>query len=234
MSATMNLVIPSGARIMGAAESHGVQRELTNFLKRHEPPEGGYVALGGIDIRGVGVHTLRQQIIVLDRPNTMEMTVREYLELSGEEASANTIVDVLRTVGLEPTIAHLEDGLDTRIAPSGWPMTIIETMQLMLASAIIANPKVLILNQLFDTMNDEVLRRSLDRLQDNGETTVIYFSGRNHDVGFSHYLFLGQDEQTLFTDFENLWERCRTEACQISISQPGSDLPAPEPSPARG
>lgn len=229
--ATMNFRIPGGARVMGAAELHGVQRELTNFLKRHVPPEAGYVTLGGIDIRGIPAHSLRQQIIVLDRPNAIEMTVREYLELSGEGASAQTIVEVLRAVGLEGAIAQLDDGLDTRIAATGWPLTISETMQLKLASAIIARPKVLVLNQLFDTMNDATLKQSLDRLQQDGDTTVLYFSGRNRHVGFTHYLFLGQKEQSLFGSFAALCERCDSEPCRVSFDEAGQDLPQPGLSP---
>lgn len=229
--ATMNFRIPGGARVMGAAELHGVQRELTNFLKRHVPPESGYVTVGGIDIRGIQAHTLRQQIIVLDRPNAIEMTIRDYLELSGDEATAGTIVEVLRTVGLEQAIAQLKDGLDTRVAATGWPLTITETMQLKLASAIIARPRVLVLSELFDTINDDILKRSLDRLQRDGDTTVLYFSGRNRHIGFTHYLFLGQREQSLFATFDDLCERCDSEPCRVTFDDAGGDLPTPDPSP---
>ena len=46
LATTLNFSIPSGARVLGVAETHGVQRELTNFLKRHIRPNGGYVSLG--------------------------------------------------------------------------------------------------------------------------------------------------------------------------------------------
>ena len=231
--ATMNFAIPEGARVLAASEVYGVQEELNQFLKRHMPPEVGYVTLGGLDIRAIRAHTLRQQVIVLDRPNAIEMTIREFLELSGEGASAHTIVEVLRTVGLEATIAQLDDGLDTQIAPTGWPLAIPETMQLKLASAIIAQPRVLVLTELFDTMNDETLRRSLDRLQQNGDTTVLYFSGRNRKIGFTHFLFLGIREQALFRSFEALAERCRTGKCEYVFDDVSEDFPAPDPTPAR-
>ena len=227
--ATMNFTIPSGARVMGAAEDHGVQRELTNFLKRHEPPSSGFVTLGGIDIRGIKAHTLRQKIIMLDRPNAIEMTVREFLELSGDGATPQEIVEVLRIVGLDTAVARLDDGLDTRIAATGWPFTITETMQLKLASAIIAKPKILIIGQLFDTLTDETLRRSLDRLQADCDTTVLYFSGRNHNVGFTHYLYLGQKEQQVYNSFDALCERYDSDRGHAAIDSVGNDLPTPAP-----
>lgn len=201
---TLDFEIPSGARVLGVAETHGVQRELTNFLKRHIKPSSGYVSLGGYDIGHVHAHELRQQIIVLDRPNAIEMTIREYLQLSGDNATSKRIFYALKTVGLETAISQLEDGLDTRVAATGWPLTITETMQLKLAAAIIAKPRVLVLGQLFDTMPTQPLSKSLDALQTESLTTVLYFSTRLRDLAFDQFLYLGYEEQGFFDSFDSL------------------------------
>ncbi|MDJ0941536.1 MAG: ABC transporter ATP-binding protein [Woeseiaceae bacterium] len=213
--ATLNFTVPSGARVLSTAETHGVQRELTNFLKRHIRPASGYVALGGQDIMGIRAHELRQQIIVLDRPNAIEMKIREYLQLSTDGASSRRILDALKVVGLDAAISQLEEGLDTRIAATGWPLTITESMQLKLAAAIIAQPRVLVLGELFDTMPGAKLKQALDLLQDTGETTVIYFSGRPRELGFTTYLHLGYEEQRLFDSFEALCAAYDDEPCSI-------------------
>ena len=204
LDTTLNFSIRSGARVLGMVETHGVQREVTNFLKRHILPASGYVTLGGNDIAGIQAHALRQQIIVLDRPNAIEMTIREYLKLSGDGATAQRILEAVRTVGLETSISQLSDGLDTRVAATGWPLTITETMQLKLAAAIIAQPRVLVLGQLFDTMTDNLLERSMDLLQSEGQSTVIYFSGRPRDLSFDTFLHLGYGEQQLFSTYGEL------------------------------
>ncbi len=223
---TLNFTIRSGARVLGAAETHGEQRELTSFLKRHQRPSTGYIALGGNDINGIQAHALRQQIIVLDRPNAIEMTIREYLKLSGDGASSHRILEALRIVGLEAPIAQLEDGLDTHIASTGWPLTITETMQLKLAAAIIARPRVLVLGQLFDTIPDDFLERSMDTLQESGQTTIIYFSGRLRNLGFDTYLYLGYSDQHLFPTFEDLCEHSEARLCATDLLQ-SDDEPKP-------
>ena len=210
---TCDFTIPSGARVLGHAESHGVQREVTNFLKRLERPQSGYVALGGQDIMGIAAHELRQKIIILTRPSAIEMSIREYLQLSAEGASARRILDALRTVGLDQAIAQLDDGLDTRIASTGWPLTITETMQLKLAAAMIAQPKVLVLGALFDTMTGKTLLRSFDAIQADSETTIIYFSARPRELGFTHYLYLGNAEQRVLDSFEALCDYADYEPC---------------------
>lgn len=221
---TLNFLIPSGSRVLGTAETHGVQREVTNFLKRHIRPTRGFVALGGSDIMGIQAHELRQQIIVLDRPNAIEMTIREYLQLSGDSPTSAEILSALATVGLEPAISLLEDGLDTRVAATGWPLTITETMQLKLAASIIAKPRVLVLGQLFDTMRDDNLQRSLDALQAHSTTTIIYFSGRPRDLGFDLFLHLGYEKQSLFKSIGEL--------CAETDSAPCSSGADPAPVPA--
>lgn len=200
--ATLDFAIPSGARVLGYAETHGIERELTNFLKRHTRPSTGYVALGGQDIVGIQAHELRRHIIVLDRPNAIEMTVREYLDLSTDGASSSRILSALKAVGLETAIAHLQNGFDTRIASTGWPLAITEMMQLKLAAAIIAEPKVLVLGELFDTMPDSCLRRSLDLLKQS-QTTVIFFSSRAHSLGFDKYLYLGYEDQRVLDSYDD-------------------------------
>jgi putative ABC transport system ATP-binding protein len=59
---------------------------------------------------------------------------------------------------------------------------------------------VLVLGELFDTMPDSALRRSLDLLQ-QAQTTVIYFSSRTHDLGFDRFLYLGYEQQRVFDSY---------------------------------
>jgi putative ABC transport system ATP-binding protein len=201
---SLDFRIPEGKRVMAVPESHGVQREAINLLKRHAKPESGYISLGGVDIMGVQPHNLRQKVIYLARPTIVDLTIREYLDLSGDEDSNPRDLEVLEAVGLTDEVARLEDGLDTRLSTNGWPLTISETMQLKLAATIIAEPRVLVLNQLFDTMPDRVLRRALDMLQAKCSCTVIYFTNRYHELGFDAYLYLGSKRQPVYDSFEAL------------------------------
>jgi ABC-type bacteriocin/lantibiotic exporter with double-glycine peptidase domain len=206
MQATLSLRIPSRARVLARAENHNLQRLFTNFMKAHDQPRSGYISLGATDIRTVKAHNLRRQVIVIDRPNAVEMTIRGYLLLSSEGATTERMLHVIRTVGLETTVSQLEQGLDTPIAATGWPLSITETMQLKLAAAVLAKPRILILNQIFDVMPESRLRASLELLQSESETTVICFSNRYGDLGFDYFLNLGQQKQTLHRSFDAMLE----------------------------
>ncbi len=206
IAATLSFSIPAGARVLAVPQHHAIQRICTNFLKRHDAPTGGNILLGGTDIQWVKAHTLREQVIVLDRPNAIEMTIQEYLRMSSESASGDAIMEALSCVGLDKTLIQLDKGLHTRLAATGWPLSITEMMQLKLAAAILARPKLLILNQIFDVMVKSALARSLDLLQKQAGTTVIYFSNREADLDYSHYLYLGATEQEYCSSLKQLRE----------------------------
>jgi putative ABC transport system ATP-binding protein len=221
MHATLSFLIPNRARVLARVENHNLQRLFTNFMKVHDRPRRGYITLGGTDIGSVKAHNLRRQVIVIDRPNAVEMTIREYLLLSSEGATTDRMLNVVRTVGLENTVAQLEQGLDTPIAATGWPLSITETMQLKLAAAVLARPRILILNQIFDVMPESRLRASLDLLQAESETSVICFSNRYGDVGYDHFLNIAQEKQTLHRSFDAMLEAA---GGRIDIETSGHEL----------
>jgi len=200
-AASLNFEVPCGSRIMACAENHGVQRLITNLLKRHEKPSGGYISLGGGDILDMDVYALRQEVMIIDRPTILEGTIRDYLRLNADEFNAEKALTALKVVGLERTVARLEKGLDTPIATTGWPLSTPETMQLKLAAALLASPHILILNQLYDQVPEACFAGVLGWLREKTDISLIYFTNRENDLGFDQFLYAENNAQTMTSDF---------------------------------
>ena len=199
---TLDLTIPSHTAVMASASDHGVQRLFTNLLKRHAEADSGLITLGGIDLLDLNVQSLRQSIQVIDRDTFIGATIREYLGLAIERGQSNLMIQALETVGLSSVIASLQDGLDTEIAPTGWPLSSAEIMQLKLAYVLIVKPKILIMNQLFDLVSEEPLAKAIAELRTTSETTIIYFTNRQTDLGFDSFVHFEADKQTTFDNHE--------------------------------
>jgi putative ABC transport system ATP-binding protein len=186
------------------AYSHRAQRVFTNLVRGHAEPDSGYIAVGGQDLRELKAYEMRQEIIVLDRPNAVETSIREYLQLSAPTPEPVDVMALLEIVGLAETVTQLPQGLDTEILGTGWPLSIVETMQLKLAAAIASKPRVLVLTQAYDGMPEVFLLRAMEALQERGETTIVYFTYENIDMRYDHFLRLGYDQQIMVNDYDKL------------------------------
>lgn len=198
----LNFSLAAGERLVTVPEP-GVERTLSMLLKRHVAPDHGLVTVGGSDLGGLNMYLLRSEIIVLDRPTIVEVTIREYLNLAISDATSESILDAINAVGLSERIASLPEGLDTPLASSGWPLTVGEVMELKLANALLACPKVLVLAPVFDVMPPAQLFGVLERLKAAG-TTVLMCTSRPGSFALDGWLWLGRQEQIRFASAAEL------------------------------
>jgi putative ABC transport system ATP-binding protein len=201
-NARFEIDLRPGERLVTVAEP-GADRLLALLLKRHRAPDQGLVSVGGADLGALDMYQLRSDVMVLDRPTIVEVTIREYLALAAPDAGASAILDAIDQVGLSERIATLPKGLDTPLASSGYPLSIGEVMELKLANALLNRPHVLMLSQLFDLMTCERLTRVLDRLRESG-TTVLLCTGRPEAITLDGWFWLGHQRQQRFDTLADL------------------------------
>ena len=175
----------------------GAERALALVLKRHIVPERGLITVGGTDMAAFDMYQLRSDITVLNRPTIVEVTIRNYMELSATDANSGKALEALQMVGLRGRIAGLAQGLDTPLAASGYPLSIGEVMALKLANALVARPRVLMLSQLYDLIPADRLARVLAELKQAG-TTVLLCTGRPEDIALDGWLHLETHRQRRF------------------------------------
>ncbi|RJG54112.1 ABC transporter ATP-binding protein [Sphingobium terrigena] len=192
-----DFAIGSGEQAVIVAEP-GVESQVALLLKRHASPERGLLSIGGSEFGSLDMYLLRSAVMVLNRPTIVDVTIREYLNLAaGRNADGALILRTLDRVGLAARIASLPDGLDTQLASSGSPLSIVEVMQLKLAMALLSRPKLLLLSQLYDMMPVEPLYATLGTLREHG-TTVLLFTGRPQAMALDSYFWLGVRAQRRF------------------------------------
>ncbi|NLR70587.1 ABC transporter ATP-binding protein [Novosphingobium sp. ERN07] len=196
-----DFAVPAGAQV-GVLAAPGVERCLVTLLKRLDVPESGFVSVGGADLGTFDMYRLRSDVIVLDRPTIVEMTVREYLGLSAPGRS-ETMIEALELVGLDRRVGALEGGLDAKLSGTGWPLSVGETMALKLAGAVLVRPRVLMLSPLYDMIPPARLDRVLAALREHG-TTVLQFTERPEGLHRDSWLWIGTDVQREATDLAEI------------------------------
>ena len=194
--ARFDFKLAAGEQLVTRADG-GAERLLAMVLKRHVIPERGLVTVGGADMATFDMYRLRSEVMVLDRPSIVEVTIREYLTLAAAASTSTVMLDALETVGLRDRIAGLPHGLDTPLAASGYPLSIGEVMALKLANALLVRPHVLMLVQLYDLIPTSRLAEVLRQLKAAG-TTVLLCTGRPEDIALDGWFHLEPDRQRRF------------------------------------
>jgi ABC-type bacteriocin/lantibiotic exporter with double-glycine peptidase domain len=193
----LHFEIPSNARVLIKEKQYNVKQLLTTFLQGQQRPQTGFFMLGGIEAHSLPLVNLRREVKVSIQPRLVSVTIREYLELVSDEFNKDKLLDVINVTGLEPIISQLQHGIDTRITESGWPLSISEIARLKLAGAILTQPRVLVLGEMFDMVPESTLLRCFEKLQTGSPTTLLHFSNHNWDLGYTHELQLEVEKQTL-------------------------------------
>lgn len=205
-----DLNLPSGVKAAAAASDPDVARVFTRLLKRISSPDSGLVTIGGIDIEELSGPWLRREVVVLQRPQIVECRLRDFLNLTAPDAAPETLLEALRLTGLEDTLRRLPEGLDTQLHATGAPLSIVEVMLLRLAAALLDRPHALVLGEIFDVVPEARMRAILQAIPP--ETTVLYFTDRGGDLGFTQYLWLGPDAQGVYTSRDEFDGRRRLAA----------------------
>ncbi|MEG3175455.1 ABC transporter ATP-binding protein [Sphingomonas sp. RB3P16] len=213
--ARFDFALAAGEQLVTVADG-GAERLLAMVLKRHSMPGRGLVTVGGADLATFDMYLLRSEVMVLDRPTIVEVTIREYLSLGIAPPLSDTMLYALEAVGLRERIARFPHGLDTPLAGSGYPLSIGEVMALKLANALLVRPRVLMLSQLYDLIPATRLTDVLRRLK-AANTTVLLCTGRPEDITLDGWFRLEPHRQRRFATREALIADTR------SAAQTGSD-----------
>ncbi len=140
-------------------------------------PERGAVLVDGHDVRDVVRSTLaRQMSMVLQEPYLFSGTVKENIKYSHTEATDEQMVEAAKAVGAHDFIIELEHGYDTFLAERGTNLSVGQRQLLSFARAIVANPKILILDEAtanIDSYTELLIQRALSKLLKDRTAVVI-------------------------------------------------------------
>lgn len=142
-------------------------------------PLAGRVRLDGVDAKGVSPSHWQAQVKLVRGQEVLAGRVLDALRWHDPELSLEEAERALARVGLAGRVASWPEGLATRLAPTGAPLSSGETALLGLASAMVAHPKVLILDGLLDTLPEPEAQHLLGLLiERNAPWTLVLISRR--------------------------------------------------------
>jgi ATP-binding cassette subfamily B protein len=163
---TVALVGPTGAG----------KSTIINLLARFYDPSTGQVRMDGYDLSEMSLQSFRSQLgIVLQDPFIFAGTIRENIEYGKLGASDDEIAEAARAVNAHDFIARLPEGYLTKTEERGGTLSQGQRQLLAFARALLAKPRLLILDEATSSIDTETERHIQDALQKlmQGRTTFV-------------------------------------------------------------
>lgn len=171
-----DLKIPFGANIAIVGETGAGKSTLVNLICRFYEPTAGRVLIDGRDARERSQLWLHSSIgYVLQTPHLFSGTVRENLLYGNPDATEEQIERALKLVSADQVIARLEKGLDTDVGEGGDMLSTGEKQLISFARAILAEPKILVLDEAtasVDTITEQRIQSAIDAII-KGRTSIV-------------------------------------------------------------
>ena len=172
----VNLQIPAGSICGIIGETGAGKSTLVNLMLRlYEPPEQS-IFIDGIDIRQLPLHRLENPIGYVSQDIFLfSGSVRENILLGVENGALARVEEASRIARLLPTIESFGAGFDTIIGERGVRLSGGQKQRTALARALIKNPRILILDDAFSSVDVETEEEILRELKQfmRGRTTLL-------------------------------------------------------------
>lgn len=161
----ISLKINSKSRILIIGESGSGKSTLLRLIAGVIRATSGHVYVNDMSIHSLHLNFYRSQLgLSLSDENPFEGSIRDNLTFSNPDISDEKIYEILDIVGLKPFLKEQPEGLNTILYPDGRQMSYSLSKKIVLARAILKNPKVLILEDALDRFNRTETKAIVDYL----------------------------------------------------------------------
>ena len=140
-------------------------------------PQSGTITIDGNDVSKVKLHSFRKHLgVVLQDEFLFEGTIRENIIFPRPEATEDQVQAAVKAAYVNEFTDRFEDGLETLIGERGVKLSGGQRQRIAIARAILADPKIIILDEAtsnLDTESEALIQKSLAELTKNRTTIVI-------------------------------------------------------------
>jgi ATP-binding cassette subfamily B multidrug efflux pump len=164
----INLIIKPGETVAIVGQTGSGKSSLVSLTDRFYEVENGAVTVDGHDVRAVTQDSLRRQIAIVPQdPVLFTGTIEENIRYGKPNATHDEVVEVSKTVGAHSFISRLEKEYDTPVGQRGMSLSAGQRQLVCLARAVIADPRILILDEAtsnVDTHTERIMQQALRKL----------------------------------------------------------------------
>jgi ABC-type multidrug transport system fused ATPase/permease subunit len=172
----INFQIKVGETVAIAGRTGAGKSSLTSLIARFYDVTGGRILIDGYDIAKVTQESLRRNIAIVPQdPYLFSGTIEDNIKYGRLDAEHSEVVEAAKAAGTHEFINRLEHGYDSQVGERGGNLSAGQRQLICLARAILADPRILILDEAtssVDTNTERIMQASLRKISE-GRTCVI-------------------------------------------------------------
>ena len=173
----VSFTVEPGQMIAFVGPTGAGKTTVVNLLSRFYDVTGGSVEIDGHDVRNVTLQSLRTQVGVMMQDSFIFTgTIMDNIRYGRAEATDEECIAAARKVYASEFIERLPEGYNTKVQERGAGLSTGERQLLSFARAVLANPKILILDEAtssIDTQTELLIQRALAQLLEGRTSFVI-------------------------------------------------------------
>lgn len=172
-----NLHIKSGETIALVGETGSGKSTIVNLACRFYEPTSGNIKIDGIDYKDIDLQHLQGNLgYVLQKPHLFSGTIKENIAYGIEDISEERVVEAAKLVNAHSFIMKMKNGYDSEVGEGGNRLSTGEKQLISFARAILANPKIFVLDEAtssIDAHTEKLIQDAIEKVIKNRTSFII-------------------------------------------------------------